>query len=47
MRINLLKELGILKRISEKDILNLMHQLDVLLEERKKERYTHKNTAAV
>lgn len=30
-----------MKQISEKDILNLMHQLDALLEERQKEKFDH------
>jgi hypothetical protein len=35
-----------LKQISEKDILNLMHQLDALLEERQKEKFDHEDTSS-
>lgn len=46
MSINRYKELGILKQISQKDIVSLMERLDNLLEERKREKYQYKETAA-
>jgi len=46
MSINCHRELGILKRISQKDIASLMERLDTLLEERQKEKYQYKKTAA-